>query len=71
MLKISFISGKSVILNALEDTRSALEAYTGHSIYNVTYPLSKEAVDLMLEEMMLNYKKRGDYNFIIKITFLH
>ena len=28
--------------------------------------IPKEAVDLMLEEMMLNYKKRGDYNFIIK-----
>jgi len=47
MLKISFISGKSIILNALEDTRSSLESYTGHSIYNVTYPLVGEATDLL------------------------
>lgn len=42
MLRLNFISGKNVILHAASDVNHILENYTGHSIYNILYPVSRE-----------------------------
>lgn len=46
MLKVSFISGKSVVLTAKDDVRSTIETYTGHSIYKIYYPIGNEDINL-------------------------
>jgi hypothetical protein len=46
MLKATFISGKSIVLNASDDARSTIETYTGHSVYNIKYLMEKEDIDI-------------------------
>lgn len=46
MLKATFISGKSTVLNASDDVRSTIETYSGHSVYSIKYLMEKEDIDL-------------------------
>lgn len=47
MLRIDFISGRNVILNAYEESYSIVEKYSGNVIYQVKYPVNGEEADLM------------------------
>ncbi|MFZ1752083.1 MAG: hypothetical protein WAU01_17945 [Saprospiraceae bacterium] len=47
MLKISTISGKSVILYNLNDVRGKIEDYTGHMVYDAIYPLTGDEAQLL------------------------
>ncbi len=45
MLKVTFITGKSVTLHALDDVRATIETYTGNSVYSINYSIPSEDID--------------------------
>ena len=44
LLKISLISGKTIHSNALADAMPSIENYTGHTYYQVLYPLTTDDI---------------------------
>lgn len=47
MLRIDLLSGRNVILNAVEESNGIVEQYTGNVLYNVRYQVNREQFDLL------------------------
>lgn len=47
MLRIDLLSGRNIILNAVEEASGTVEQYTGNVLYSAKYPLGSEEFDLI------------------------